>query len=305
MKICMIGLGKMGLNIARNMKQNGIEVTGYDISEPSRQEAEKEGIETVANVEDLFDENARNIVWSMLPAGKITDEMIEKLASLLKKGDIVIDGGNSFYKDSLRHYDTLKEKGIYFLDAGTSGGMNGALHGANYMIGGDKEAFDTVEEVFRKTAAPDGYLYTGRPGSGHYLKMVHNGIEYGMMQAIAEGFDLLEHSPYEYDNAKVAKLWNHGSVIRSWLVELMEEAFEADPQLENVKGVMFSSGEGQWTIEEALRLKVPVPVIAMAQMMRNRSLEDDTFTGKVVASMRKGFGGHKIVKGEAGHGKGS
>jgi len=294
----MIGLGKMGANIARNMKRNGIDVIGYDISETSRNLAKEQGIETVDQIEQMFDSNQRNIVWTMLPSGKVTDDMIVDLSEKLKPKDIVIDGGNSFYQDSLRHYDILKEKDILFLDCGTSGGMNGALNGANYMIGGDQEAFEAIEEIFRKTAAPDGYLYTGKPGSGHYLKMVHNGIEYGMMQAIAEGFDVLEHSQYDYDNAKVAKLWNHGSVIRSWLVELMEEAFEQDPKLENIKGVMFSSGEGQWTIEEALRLQVPVPVIAMSQMMRNRSLENDTFTGKVVASMRKGFGGHKIVKEE-------
>ncbi|EOS61914.1 6-phosphogluconate dehydrogenase (decarboxylating) [Firmicutes bacterium M10-2] len=298
MRVCMIGLGKMGANIARNMKRNGIDVIGYDISETSRNLAKEQGIETVDQIEQMFDSNQRNIVWTMLPSGKVTDDMIVDLSEKLKPKDIVIDGGNSFYQDSLRHYDILKEKDILFLDCGTSGGMNGALNGANYMIGGDQEAFEATEEIFRKTAAPDGYLYTGKPGSGHYLKMVHNGIEYGMMQAIAEGFDVLEHSQYDYDNAKVAKLWNHGSVIRSWLVELMEEAFEQDPKLENIKGVMFSSGEGQWTIEEALRLQVPVPVIAMSQMMRNRSLENDTFTGKVVASMRKGFGGHKIVKEE-------
>lgn len=298
MRVCIIGLGKMGANIAQNMKRNGIDVIGYDISETSRNLAKEQGIETVDQLEQLFDPNERNIVWSMLPAGKVTDDMILDLSEKLKPKDIVIDGGNSFYQDSLRHYDILKEKDILFLDCGTSGGMSGALNGANYMIGGDQEAFEATEEIFRKTAAPDGYLYTGKPGSGHYLKMIHNGIEYGMMQAIAEGFDVLEHSQYDYDNAKVAKLWNHGSVIRSWLVELMEEAFEQDPKLEGVKGVMFSSGEGQWTIEEALRLQVPVPVIAMSQMMRNRSLENDTFTGKVVASMRKGFGGHKIVKEE-------
>ncbi|WP_286209185.1 phosphogluconate dehydrogenase (NAD(+)-dependent, decarboxylating) [Dubosiella newyorkensis] len=301
MKVHMIGLGKMGLNISRNMKRNGIDVLGFDIDETICEAANKEGIPTADSLDSLLDPNERNIVWTMLPAGSITDAMIEKLAQQLKPGDIVIDGGNSNYKDSLRHYDLLKEKGIYFLDAGTSGGMHGALYGANYMVGGDQEAFDLVEEIFQKTAAPDGYLYTGEAGSGHYLKMVHNGIEYGMMQAIAEGFDVLEHSRYDYDNAKVAKLWNHGSVIRSWLVELMEEAFQEDPKLDHVKGVMFSSGEGQWTIEEALELKVPVPVIAMAQMMRNRSLENDTFTGKVVASMRKGFGGHKIIKGDQQH----
>lgn len=298
MEVTMIGLGKMGLNIAKNMKRNGIDVRGFDVSEEARSQAEKEGIAVFDSLEEAIagQKQDHKVVWSMLPAGRITDEMIETLSRLLKPEDIVIDGGNSNYHDSLKHYDLLHQKGIRFLDVGTSGGMNGALNGANYMIGGDEDAFQETKVIFEKTAAPDGYLYTGKPGSGHYLKMVHNGIEYGMMQAIAEGFDVLEHSQYDYDYEKVAKLWNNGSVVRSWLMELAQEAFKEDPKLESIKGIMYSSGEGQWTIEEALKLNVPVPVIAMSMMMRNRSLEDDTFTGKVVASLRKGFGGHKVAR---------
>lgn len=297
MKIAVIGLGKMGLGLAENMKDHGIDVIGFDISETARKNAEENGIAAKASVEEVLNDlDDAKIVWSMLPAGKITDEMMEKLSILLNPKDIVIDGGNSNYKDSLKHYDLLKNKGIYFLDAGTSGGMNGARYGANYMVGGDEEAFKQVEELFKLSAQPDGYLYCGPAGSGHYLKMIHNGIEYGMMQAIAEGFDVLEHSPYEYDYENVAKLWNNGSVIRGWLMELAQEAFAKDPKLESIKGKMFSSGEGQWTIEEALNLQVPVPVIALSLMMRNRSLEEDTFSGKVVASLRNGFGGHAVAK---------
>lgn len=204
--------------------------------------------------------------------------------------------GNSFYRDSLRNYEFLKKKKIHFYDAGTSGGIRGALEGANFMIGGEREHFAVIEELFQRIASDQGYLYAGDAGSGHYLKMVHNGIEYGMMHTIGEGFELLQHSPYPYDNAQVAGLWNHGSVIRSWLMELAEEAFREDEKLDAVKGIMYASGEGQWTVEEAMRCNVSVPVISTALMMRYRSLYEDTFTGKVVASLRKGFGGHKTAE---------
>lgn len=298
MEVTIIGLGKMGLNIAKNMKRNGITVYGTDVSPEARQAAEKAGIPVFETVADAVaaQKNDQKVVWSMLPAGTITDDMITELSQMLKPEDIVIDGGNSRYTDSLRHHELLHDKGIYFFDAGTSGGMNGALNGANYMVGGDEEAWPVIEEVFAKTAAPDGYLFTGKPGSGHFLKMIHNGIEYGMMQAIGEGFDVLEHSDYDYDYAKVAKLWNNGSVVRSWLMELAQEAFEKDADLHEIKGVMHSNGEGQWTVEEAFKLKTPVPVISLSVMMRDRSLENDTFSGKVVASLRNGFGGHAVEK---------
>ncbi len=297
MQVGIIGLGKMGFNIALNFKRNDFDIIGYDVEEGTRKQACSHGIPTVDSVKELVEKlSSPKIIWLMLPAGEITKNMAAKLSEILQEGDYVIDGGNSFYEDSLSNYGLLKQKGIYFFDAGTSGGVNGALNGGNFMIGGDKDKFHYIEPIFSKLAQKDGYLYTGPAGSGHYLKMVHNGIEYGMMQAIGEGFDLLQRCPYQYDNEKVARLWNHGSVVRSWLMELAEEAFREDPNLEKIKGIMYASGEGEWTVQEALKRNVNLPVITLALMMRYRSLEEDTFTGKVVASLRKGFGGHKVAK---------
>ncbi len=236
------------------------------------------------------------IVWLMVPQGKIIDDLLDTLVPLLAKGDIIIEAGNSYYKDSVRRAEMLQKKGLHYFDVGTSGGIEGARHGACYMIGGDKDVFPVIEPLFRDTAVPNGYLYTGPSGSGHYAKMVHNGIEYGMMAAIGEGFEVLDKSRYDYDYEKLARVWSNGSVIRGWLMELTERAFSKDPKLDAIKGVMHSSGEGKWTVEEALDLQVAAPVIALSLMMRYRSLEDDTFTGKVVAALRNEFGGHAVEK---------
>jgi 6-phosphogluconate dehydrogenase len=226
----------------------------------------------------------------------VVDSVLDEVTPLLSEGDIVIEAGNSHYKESLARYNKLKESSIHFMDCGTSGGMSGARNGACYMIGGDKEAWEIVEPIFKDTSVENGYLYAGEAGSGHYLKMVHNGIEYGMMQAIGEGFDVLEKSQFDYDYEKVARVWNNGSVIRSWLMELTENAFSKDAKLDEIKGVMHSSGEGKWTVEEALDLQTATPVIALSLLMRYRSLENDTFTGKVVAALRNEFGGHAVEK---------
>ncbi|MBV7391665.1 phosphogluconate dehydrogenase (NAD(+)-dependent, decarboxylating) [Enterococcus alishanensis] len=296
MEIGMIGLGKMGLNLVNNLLAHEIAVTVFDLNSALVDEAEKIGGKGIGSLKEFTRLDSPRIVWSMVPAGAPTDETVKALGNILSAGDIVIDGGNSHYGESIRHYQELKEKGIHFFDVGTSGGMNGARNGGNFMIGGDRETFSMIEPIFKAIAEENGYLYTGEAGSGHYLKMVHNGIEYGMMQAIGEGFDLLEHSPFNYDNQAVAKVWNNGSVIRSWLMELAEEAFVADPHLDQLKGTMYSSGEGKWTVEESLERQVPMPVTTLALQMRYRSLEEDTFTGKVVASLRNGFGGHTVNK---------
>jgi 6-phosphogluconate dehydrogenase len=215
---------------------------------------------------------------------------------LLNKGDIIIDGGNSHYKDSVRHYNELADKGIEFLDCGTSGGVSGALEGVCVMIGGKKEIYDYCEPIFRSIAVPDGFLYCGERGSGHFVKMVHNGVEYGMMQSIAEGFDVLNASEFNLDFAAVAKLWNNGSVIRGWLMELTHDAFRRDAHLDAIKGIMHSSGEGKWTLEAALDQGIATPVIALSLLMRYRSMQADTFSGKVVAALRNEFGGHAVDK---------
>lgn len=292
MELGMIGLGKMGLNLALNLTDGGHRVLGYDPGNVSTSQ-----FETVDSLEDVVNGlNTPRIVWVMVPAGDVTEHVLNDLHALLSPGDIVIDGGNSNYKESMRRAEHFKEKLIYFFDVGTSGGMEGARRGACTMIGGDMEAFGKIEALFRDVSTDNGYLYAGPSGSGHFLKMIHNGIEYGMMQAIAEGFEILEKSPFDYDHEQVARVFNHGSVVRSWLMELTESAFHKDAKLDEIKGVMHASGEGKWTVETALEYGVPAPVIAMSLMMRQRSLETDTFSGKVVAALRNEFGGHAVEK---------
>ncbi|BDE10814.1 decarboxylating 6-phosphogluconate dehydrogenase [Lactococcus cremoris] len=298
MKFGMIGLGKMGMNLVKNAVDHEIEVVAYDVNAEAVEEAGNysEKITAVKSIDELLTELSEpKIIWLMLPAGKATNSTIELLSEKLSAADILIDGGNSNYKDNLEQNKLLTEKGIKFFDVGTSGGMAGARQGGNFMIGGDDEnSWSVIEPIFKAISTENGYLYTGKLGSGHYLKMIHNGIEYGMMQAIAEGFEILEQSPFDYDYEAVAKLWNHGSVIRSWLMELAQDQFSKDPKLDQIIGRVQSSGEGKWTIEESLDLGVPAPVIALSLMMRQRSLQEDTMTGKVVAALRNGFGGHEV-----------
>ena len=298
MQIGIIGLGKMGYNLALNLKRNGYEVIANDVNPDFVQKiAQEEGIATASSLLELTEKLVgRRVIWLMVPAGEIVDKVIESLIPLLNPSDIVIDGGNSFYKDSLRRYAYLKAQQIDFLDCGTSGGTSGALNGACTMIGGDKAVFDYVEEVFKQISVENGYLHTGEAGSGHFTKMVHNGIEYGMMQAIAEGFEVFERSQFDIDFYKTAKMFNHGSVVRGWLMELTANAFSKDPQLDSIKGIMNSSGEGKWTLETALDMGVPTPVIALSVIMRYRSQMEDTFSGKVVAALRNEFGGHAVEK---------
>ena len=299
MQIGIIGLGKMGFNLALNLKRNGYDVVANDVNSEFLQNISREGIQTASTLNELTEKlKDRRVIWMMVPAGAIVDTVIDSLLPHLQPTDIIIDGGNSNYKDSKRRYAALKEKEIDYLDCGTSGGTSGALNGACTMIGGDKEVYDYLAKVFEAISVPDGSLYTGAAGSGHFTKMVHNGIEYGMMQSIAEGFEVFEHSEFDIDFKKTAKLFNHGSVIRSWLMELTESAFSKDPQLDSIKGIMHSSGEGKWTLEEALDLGVPTPVIALSIMMRYRSQMQDTFSGKVVAALRNEFGGHAVEKNE-------
>jgi len=298
MKLALIGLGKMGLGLAENAADNGHEIVAYDLN-PDFVKTATSYSDKVSGASDIDDMLAQlpspKVVWVMVPAGVPTNSTIDTLIEKMDEGDIIIDGGNSNYKDNLEQNKRTNAAGIKLFDAGTSGGMEGARNGGNFMIGGDDaQAWKTIEPLFESIAEEGGYLYTGRLGSGHYLKMVHNGIEYGMMQSIAEGFEILEASQFDYDYEAVSKLWNHGSVIRSWLMELAEEAFAKDPKLSAIAGRMHSSGEGKWTIEESLDLQVPAPVIALSLMMRYRSMQDDTFTGKVVSALRNGFGGHAM-----------
>ncbi len=299
MKIAMVGLGKMGMNLVKNMLDSNYSVIVYDLDKEKRDKAKALQVKVANSLPEIvnsFEDGEKKIIWSMVPHGKPTDAVFESMLEILSSNDIFIDGGNSNYKESIKKSAQLEEKGIYFLDVGTSGGVSGARHNGCFMIGGQKSAFKYVEKLFKDIADENGYLYTGEAGSGHYLKMVHNGIEYGMMEAIAEGFEILEKSHYKYQLAEVARVWNHGSVIRSWLMELAEAAFEKDPGLSEIMDVAHASGEAQWTTEEAFDLQVPVPVIALSLMVRMRSMEEESFTTKVVSALRNGFGGHEMEK---------
>lgn len=296
MKVGLIGLGKMGLNLGKNLIDHKHEVVAYDLNPAAVEELKQYGAAGVASYKEMADAmESPRVFWIMVPHS-VVDGVIQDLIPSLSKGDIVIEAGNSHYKESIRRYEELKEHGVHFMDAGTSGGMEGARNGACYMIGGDEEAWNIVEPLFKDTSVENGYLYAGKAGSGHFLKMVHNGIEYGMMASIGEGFEVLEKSDYDFDYEKVARVWNNGSVIRSWLMELTERAFSKDSNLDEIRGVMHSSGEGKWTVETAFDLQAATPVIALSLLMRYRSLENDTFTGKVVAALRNEFGGHAVEK---------
>ncbi|XMB73013.1 decarboxylating 6-phosphogluconate dehydrogenase [Mycoplasmatota bacterium WC30] len=297
MNVGMVGLGKMGLNLALNMIDNKIEVYGFDkyITDEVKKEYNK--IRYMSTLKELVSSlNSPRIVWVMVPSGDIAESVLDELSLLLDKGDILIDGGNSKYTDTLRRYNTFKERGVHLIDSGTSGGVYGARNGACLMVGGEKEIVKSIENLFVSVATKDGYAYMGAPGSGHFVKMVHNGIEYGMMQAIGEGFDLLNASQFDLNYPDVAKVWANGSIIEGMLMSTVLSAVSKDEKLESIEGRVDDSGEGQWTVEEALKLKVSTPVIAQALFSRYKSKDDTKFSEKVVAAMRNEFGGHKVYK---------
>lgn len=296
MKINVIGLGKMGLSLVKNVLGQGYEVSCFDIHSDARDEATRLGAHAPSHLEELLQSNTPELYWLMLPSGKVTEEMIRVCGQHVTPGSIVVDGGNSKYADSIHHYHQLKEQGIHFMDVGTSGGMSGAENGACMMIGGDKEVFIQIESIIKDICVVNGYLYCGEAGSGHYLKMVHNGIEYGVMQAIGEGFNLLHHSRFDYDLEQVARVFNHGSVIRSWLMELTEQALKENPSMIGISGEVPSSGEGKWTVEEMLDMQQAAPVITQSLLMRYVSTDKEKYGEKLVASLRNQFGGHAIPK---------
>ncbi len=297
MQIGLIGLGKMGYRLALNMKHKNHEVVAFDVSKPAMERIHKEGIGIVSSPYELTQAlQGRRVIWIMVPAGQVVDVIINNLKSYLRPDDIIIDGGNSFYKDSITRAKELEKQGVYLLDCGTSGSIDDAAQSICTMIGGWRGAFDYCEPLFKSISVKDGYLYCGKSGSGHFVKMIHNGIEYGMMQAIAEGFELLHKHNNGLDLAALAKVWNHGAVVRSRLLELTQRALEKEKNLESIKGVVHSSGEGKWTVETALDMGVPAPIITMSLLMRYRSQQDDTFSGKIVAALRSEFGGHPVEK---------
>jgi 6-phosphogluconate dehydrogenase len=297
MQLGLIGLGKMGFNLALNFKRNGHTVIAYDTSKPALDRIQAEGIATVSSIAELAQAlPGRRVIWIMVPAGNTVDIIINNLNDYLRKDDILIDGGNSFYKDSQTRGRDLEKIGIHLLDCGTSGGVSGAMHGVCTTIGGSPEAYAYCESLFTSISVAGGSLYCGKSGCGHFVKMVHNGIEYGMMQAIAEGFEIMQKFNPDFDLAAIANVWNHGSVVRSWLMELSQRALEKDKDLASIKGVAHSSGEGKWTVETALEMGVPIPVITLSLLMRYRTQTEDTFSGKLVAALRNEFGGHAVEK---------
>jgi len=297
LKLGMIGLGKMGGNMVRRLLQGKHQVVVYNRTPEKTKEMATEGATAAFSIDELLKAlDTPKIIWMMVPQGQPVDDMIESLVPKLSKGDIVIDGGNSRYTDSIRHSDRLKQAGINFLDIGTSGGIWGLKEGYCMMVGGDANVFKQIEPILKTLAPPDGYAYMGIAGAGHFVKMVHNGVEYGMLQAYGEGFEILKASSYGLDLGKIANLWNQGSVVRSWLLELAALAFAKDPKLDDIKGYVQDTGEGRWTIEEAINQSIPAPVITLSLLARFRSRQDDSFSAKVIAALRNEFGGHAVEK---------
>ena len=297
MELGMIGLGRMGANMTERLVGGGHRVISYDRNAEAIQRVVDIGGVGAHSLADFVKQiTAPRVIWMMVPSGAPVDQTIEQLLPNLAKGDILIDGGNSNYKDSIRRAQLLQGQGLHFVDAGTSGGVWGLELGYCMMIGGEKGVVDALEPIFKTLAPPDGYLHVGPNGAGHFVKMIHNGIEYGMLQAYGEGFELLNASQFDLDFAKIAHLWNQGSVVRSWLLELAESALQKDPTLAGIKGYVEDSGEGRWTVEEAIEKSVPAPVLTLSLFARYASRQEDSFAAKVIAALRNEFGGHAVKK---------
>jgi 6-phosphogluconate dehydrogenase len=296
MDVAMIGLGRMGANMARRLLRGGHHVVVWNRTYEKAQELESEGATAVKELIDVPKAlQGPRVLWFMLPHGQTTEDAIDQVIPLLDRDDIIIDGGNSMFEEDIRRAERLAPHGLRYLDVGTSGGVWGLEIGYCMMAGGDRSAFEHIEPILR-TLAPEGhgYDYMGTAGSGHFVKMVHNGIEYAMLQSYAEGFEILSAARWELDMEKIADLWNHSSVVRSWLLELAVDAFAKDPKLEKIRGWVDDTGEGRWTVQQAIETAVPAPAIAMSLFMRFRSRQDDSYGAKVIAALRNEFGGHAV-----------
>jgi 6-phosphogluconate dehydrogenase len=295
MRIGMVGLGRMGGNMTVRLIRGGHEVVGFDPTPEAVERVIGAGAKGASSPEDLVGQlEAPRTVWLMVPSGDITERTIEETARLLSPGDVLIDGGNSNYRDSIRRAEALAARGIRFLDCGTSGGIWGMANGYCLMVGGDLEAFRLVEPVFAALAPEGGYAHVGASGAGHFVKMVHNGIEYGMLAAYGEGFEILHASSFDLDLPTIASIWRYGSVVRSWLLELLYSALKDDPALESVRGYVEDSGEGRWTVLTAMEENVPAPVTALSLFARFASRQEESFAAKTVAALRREFGGHAV-----------
>ena len=296
MKIGFVGLGKMGMNMVERLIGGGHEVVAYARTEATVKKAEGKGAAGAVSLQAIAERLERpRVIWSMVPSGKATEETLRSLAETMEEGDILVDGGNSYYKDSMKTSEELAKKNIGFLDVGTSGGIWGLTEGYCMMIGGKNEVFNIVEPLLKTLAPEKGYEHVGPGGAGHFVKMVHNGIEYAMLQSYAEGFEIMNaKKDFDLDLHKISGLWNHGSVVRSWLLELAERAFEKESDLDSIRGYVEDSGEGRWTVAEAIELDVPAPTITLSLLERFRSRQDESFSAKVIAALRNEFGGHAV-----------
>jgi 6-phosphogluconate dehydrogenase len=298
MELALIGLGRMGMNMATRLLQGNHRIVASDLNEAAVEAAEKEGAEGIHNLDDIRDKlSAPRIVWVMVPAGDPTEQTIVQLAEVLEKGDILIDGGNSNYKDSMRRGAMLKAKGLHFVDVGTSGGIWGLTQGYSLMVGGEEDVVDQLRPIFESLAqaADKGWGYVGPSGAGHFVKMVHNGIEYGLMQAYAEGFEIMKmKQEFGLDLHQIAEIWRYGSVVRSWLLDLTSDALAEDQDLSSIEGWVADSGEGRWTVAEAMELDVPAPVITLSLLARFASRQKESYAAKLLAAMRNKFGGHDV-----------
>jgi len=297
MELGIIGLGRMGANMTERLLQGGHRLITYDRSPEAIQRCVDKGALGAHSLADFVKQlTLPRVVWLMVPSGDPVDLTIEQLLPNLSKDDIIIDGGNSYYKDSIRRAGKLKQLGIHFVDVGTSGGIWGLQEGYCLMIGGEKATVDQLEPIFKTLAPVNGFAHVGASGAGHFVKMVHNGIEYGMLQAYGEGFEMLKASQFDFELAKISHLWNQGSVVRSWLLELAENAFQKDPQLSSIKGYVEDSGEGRWAVLEAVEREIPASILTLSLFARYASRQDDSFSAKVIAALRNEFGGHAVRK---------
>jgi len=298
MKLAMVGLGRMGLNMTTRLLKGNHRIIAYDLFEAAIEKAEASGAEGARSLEEIIKRLSRpRSVWVMVPSGDPTEKTIFNLAEILEADDIIIDGGNSNYKDSVRRAATLRDMSIHFVDVGTSGGIWGLSEGYSMMVGGDRSVVETLRPIF-ETLAPDvdkGWGYVGPSGAGHFVKMVHNGIEYGLMQAYAEGFEIMKaREEFGLDLHQVAEIWRYGSVVRSWLLDLTAEALAEDQDLSDIEGWVADSGEGRWTVADAMDLDVPAPVITLSLLMRFMSRRKESYAAKLLAAMRNKFGGHEV-----------
>lgn len=295
MDIGMIGLGRMGANMTQRLLDGGHRVVVTDLNPEAIGVAEASGATAARSLDDMVSKlPPRRAIWMMVPSGEAVQVTVDALAPLLSPGDVVIDGGNSNYHDSMRRAEQLAASRVEFVDAGTSGGVWGLTEGFCLMVGASDDAFAFIEPALATLAPVDGYAHVGPSGAGHFTKMIHNGIEYGMMAAYGEGFELLAGSPFDLNMHQIASLWNRGSVVRSWLLQLTERAFERDPKLERIRGYVEDSGEGRWTVEEAIDQRVPLPIITLSLMRRFASRQEASFSAKVQAALRNEFGGHAV-----------